>query len=593
MMPIADASSRTDARSAAVSIAFVHRRFSPDRLRAYCSIAALVLGAAAAWASRTTMYPDGISYLDIGDAYWRGDWHNALNTYWSPLYSWLVGAALKVVKPSLEHEFPLVHAVNFLQYAIALAAFTFFVKTFAEKQLASQDSESSNSEMWFPQWALYVTGYTGFVIASLSLITMSFVSADMLVAAIVYLASALLLRMDTHQASWKVFVGFGLVLGIGYCAKTVMLPMAIVFLIVALVIRRRNHADLKPVAYSCCILALAVAPFAVAISAQKHRPTIGESGVFNYLVNVQGGQFFIPHEPEVENPVPVIPGNIEAYQYAAPISGTYPLWYDPSYWHEHIPIHFSLSRQLRTMAISAIECGWILFNIHLGLTISVAILFLYFVSPRPYECFRAALRHWILWIPAIAGIAMYGLLIIEPRYLGAQFCILWIVALAGVRLPKSSSSRYLIAGTVLFLVTATSAITLRDSWLVAHNIGVDERDIATPQCATAAEALRAAGLQPRDKIAVISNWLFPSRQGAYIARLVRVRIIAEARSKDFWAADEPARSQLMAAFAHAGVKAVLTRNPPRLESGWQQLRGTSYYVYAIGESSAPGEERHP
>ena len=593
MTPIAHASGRTDARSAAVSEGIASNRFSRRRIRAYCSIVALVLGAVAAWASRATMYPDGISYLDIGDAYWRGDWHNALNAYWSPLYSWLLGAALKIVKPSLEHEFPLVHAVNFLQYAIALAAFTFFIKTFVERQLDTETSYSTDRDIFFPPWALYVAGHTGFVIASLSLITMSFVSADMLVAAIVYFASALLLRMDTHQANWKVFVGLGLVLGIGCYAKTVMLPMSIVFLIVALVIRRRNHMDLKPIAYSCCILILVVAPFVVAISAQKHRPTIGESGVFNYLVNVQGGQFFIPHEPGVEHPVPVIPGSIESYQYAAPISGTYPLWYDPSYWHEHIPIHFSLSRQLRTIAISAIECCWILFNIHLGLAISVAILFLYFVSPRPSECLRAALAHWILWIPAIAGIAMYGLLIVEPRYLGAQFCILWIVALSGVRLPKTSSSRYLIAGAVLFVVTATCAVTLRDSWLVAHNIGVDERDVATPECVTAAQAIRATGLQRGDKIAVISNWLFPSRQGAYIARLARVRIIAEARSEGFWAADEPARSKLMAAFAHAGVKAVLTRNPPRPEAGWQQLRGTSYYVYAIGESSAPSQERQP
>jgi len=207
---------------------------------------------------------------------------------------------------------------------------------------------------------------------------------------------------------------------------------------------------------------------------------------------------------------------------------------------------------------------------------------------------RAALAQWILWIPAIAGIAMYGLLTIEPRYLGAQFCILWIVALAGVRLPKSFSSRYLIAGTVLLLVTATSAVTLRDTWRTAHNIGVDERDIATPECATAAEALRTAGLQPGDKIAVVSEWLFPSRQGAYIARLARVRIIAEGRSEGFWAADEPARSQLLDSFARAGVKAVLTRNPPHLEAGWQQLGGTSYYLYPIGhQPSAPSEERHP
>ena len=34
------------------------------------------------------MISDGVSYLDIGDAYFRGDWKAAVNAYWSPVYSW-------------------------------------------------------------------------------------------------------------------------------------------------------------------------------------------------------------------------------------------------------------------------------------------------------------------------------------------------------------------------------------------------------------------------------------------------------------------------------------------------------------------------
>src|SRR5258707_7530980 len=99
-------------------------------LRIVCWAMALALGAAQAWATRFTMNPDGISYLDIGDAYWRGDWHNAINAYWSPLYSWILGFFLKVVKPSAYWEYPLVHLVNFLIYVAALGCFEFFLKTF-------------------------------------------------------------------------------------------------------------------------------------------------------------------------------------------------------------------------------------------------------------------------------------------------------------------------------------------------------------------------------------------------------------------------------------------------------------------------------
>src|SRR4051795_941770 len=92
-------------------------------LRICCWVIALAIGGAEAWWTRFTMNPDGVSYLDIGDAYWRGDWHNAINAYWSPLYSWILGFFLKATKPSMYWEYPLVHLANFLIFVAALASF--------------------------------------------------------------------------------------------------------------------------------------------------------------------------------------------------------------------------------------------------------------------------------------------------------------------------------------------------------------------------------------------------------------------------------------------------------------------------------------
>jgi hypothetical protein len=57
----------------------------------FCLIA-IVLGAAEAWTSRFSMNPDGVQYLDNATAYSSGDFHNALNSQWSPLYPWLIAA---------------------------------------------------------------------------------------------------------------------------------------------------------------------------------------------------------------------------------------------------------------------------------------------------------------------------------------------------------------------------------------------------------------------------------------------------------------------------------------------------------------------
>ena len=64
-------------------------------------VVAILLGALQAGANRYNISSDdGISYLDIGDAYFRGEWNTAINAQWSPIYSWLLGLALYVFKPS-------------------------------------------------------------------------------------------------------------------------------------------------------------------------------------------------------------------------------------------------------------------------------------------------------------------------------------------------------------------------------------------------------------------------------------------------------------------------------------------------------------
>src|SRR5438094_10140452 len=73
------------------------QRLSPRRVRIFFWLLAIALGAVQAWATRFTINPDGISYLDIGDAYWRGDLHMAITAYWRPRRSWFLGFLLHVV----------------------------------------------------------------------------------------------------------------------------------------------------------------------------------------------------------------------------------------------------------------------------------------------------------------------------------------------------------------------------------------------------------------------------------------------------------------------------------------------------------------
>ena len=55
------------------------KNFGYKRLRILFWCAAIGFGAVDGWATRYNMNLDGISYLDMGDAYLRGDWNMAIN----------------------------------------------------------------------------------------------------------------------------------------------------------------------------------------------------------------------------------------------------------------------------------------------------------------------------------------------------------------------------------------------------------------------------------------------------------------------------------------------------------------------------------
>jgi hypothetical protein len=194
-------------------------------------------------------------------------------------------------------------------------------------------------------------------------------------------------------------------------------------------------------------------------------------------------------------------------------------------------------------------------------------------------------------VPAIAGIGLYSLVVIEPRYVAALFCMLWIVALSGVRLPATRDSQLLMTGAVIVLAALTCVGVFWQISRALDRADVAQRGIATPVCATIAKALIADGIQPGDKLAVISDWLFPSRQGAYIARLARAHIIGEARLEPFWSADARTQDHLLAEFAHAGAKAAFTyKPPPSIGRGWQRLAGTDFYVNFLQERTNAPEQ---
>lgn len=555
-------------------------------------LVAIALGFFHLWADHHYVRnSDAMSYLDIAEAYLRGDWHAAVNTYWSPLYSWLLALAFFITKPSPYWKFTIVHVVNFGIYLFALGCFGFLIRQALGARLNLSSELLAKGLITLPDWAVLGLGYSLFIWSSLFLVTVSLESPDLLVASFVYLATGILLRIRWRPGSWWPFIVLGIVLGLGYLSKSVMLPIGLVFTIAAVLAVGNLRQALPRVSLTVVLLLLVAAPFVVAMSRSKGRFTTGESGKLNYLwaINRIGFFHWQGHEPgsgAPRHPTRQIFDEPPAFEFAEPVPGTYPVWYDPTYWYEGSTSHFNLRQQLG-VSLEALKSYYDLFNrwgLQYGLFLSVASFFL---MRRPKRLLLRDLNQVrCLLIPALAGLGLYGLINVQGRYVASFVVLFWLALLLAVRLEESAAAARFTRAISLVLIASIMLTSLasssQESVLTMRQVVAGE-DPSRHEQWQVADGLRELGVGPQDKVAIIGNSF-----RAFWAHLDGLRVIAEVRKdklESYWTADPKVRADLIKAFAGTGAKAVVVEYPPPgLDlTGWQKIRNTNYYVYRLDQ----------
>src|SRR5215469_13482380 len=208
------------------------------RQRIWFWIFASTAGLFQCWSYRFWIEPDGVNYLDIANAYLRHDWSAAVNSYWSPLYSWLLALTFYVFRPSGYWESTVLHLLNFVIFLFALRCGEFFISELL----------SSRADRSLPDWALWVVGYSLLLFVSLFMNSAYLDTPDLLTSGLVYVAAGLLIRIHSGRATSRIFIILGAILGIAYFSKTVMFLVAFAFLVAAG--RRRGTA----LAFACFVV---------------------------------------------------------------------------------------------------------------------------------------------------------------------------------------------------------------------------------------------------------------------------------------------------------------------------------------------------
>src|SRR5207253_2208151 len=93
--------------------------------------------------------------------------------------------------------------------------------------------------------------------------------------------------------------------------------------------------------------ALLAAPNVVALSGKMGRLSFGEWSSYDYAVYVNGvpSKHWRGEEADTgaaAHPTRKIVGRPATYEFAEPVAGTYPVFYDASYWYDGIRVRFLL-----------------------------------------------------------------------------------------------------------------------------------------------------------------------------------------------------------------------------------------------------------
>jgi hypothetical protein len=523
------------------------------------------------WPARIHMFPDGLSYLDIGSEASKGDLGALANSYWSPAYPALIGAALFLLQPSPASEVPVLQLVNTIIFILTLGAFTLFFRSWS-RSIPEFEQASSRDKGLFTLFA-----FASFLWFTASLITIRLTTPDMLTAAMVFLLAGMGFRVSRADAGWRQFAGLGVLLGLGIYVKAALFPLAFAFIALLFISlarnseipRRRLLAFLTVTTGMCAVVA---APLIFCMSVQAGRFTAGDSGKLNYLWVVDrfkppytgwtGGtapQYGTPlHPPRklMENPT--------VLEFATPIAGTYPLWHSPGYWYVGAKPVFNLRMQLLALKVSFHEYAEIPIRAYGsdGFFAGAILLFVLGMmgkSKRPYP-WRTS-----FWLPSwlLVACAMYGLVWAHWRYTAAFLLLLCLEIYRVLIFRVERRIAIGVCAIAVLIAMAPLSVAVERSLKITVR---QHRHPADVDYVAAGKNLQHLELQEGDKLAFIGDVHHP-----YYARYARLRVVSQIQDADeFWRLNPTDARRVEDRLASIGVKALLAFDRPATtkESGW-------------------------
>jgi hypothetical protein len=581
----------------------------------YCFLAALVTFGYALY-DPYQIDGDAVSYMDIGDLIRAHNWHGVVNGYWNPLYPAALALGHTLFHSTRYTELHAYYMVNFgifLLEMLAVVAFTDALIQLRDQRELTTTSPGPRSllptSFVLDRYTLRYLGIGLLVISSQRELSMGKVRPDALLQAfLIFGIAALLKHLATNQLRYAALMGISL--GLAYLTKSfafLFTLLCVLALIAFAVVWQKRTATRAAVAGLLAFLCFAIVagPFIAALSKQKGRFDFGDSGSLNYAWFVSGTEkmhlqpnqtsSFGASEVHLTHPNKVLLNTPVVVSYKQLPYGTYPDWFDASFWNDHIKAHMNPRLQASVTIACLVRILRYIAN-HPEAWLLLAVLFL--IGARLRLDWRpAANAFWLT--PILLGLGVFGIysmVNIEDRYIAVGFLALMLPAFAALRHSSdvpASGLRNAASAIVLLLALLAVGESARTVGELRRNLKVAQSPGGwyDPDIYQAAHALNALGVGPGDTVACIGDKTCLDTH--YWARLAGVRILTEIYKPAEYPpysvlADMPNRDQVIDIVRQQGGKVLVGYFNPGLmtgtnsvSAGWHELDSSPFYAYPL------------
>lgn len=557
--------------------------------RGYRWFVALLLAAVLGFAAMDVLFftsertADGVSYLDMADAIAQHNWHAVINGYWNPGYPAVLYLGRQILGSQRSGEYFTLSCINFGILLALLACLWFFVASLAGPGERGWTAENGPEGIRFSRQALIAFALIEVLGGIHHAFRVPRATPDNLVACFVFLAAGLLLRLR-RRPRFLLYALLGLTLGVGYLIKEVFLPIGALVTVSLLFFSGERKRRVLGMVTTALLFVAVISPQVWLLSAHEGRLAFGGAGKLNYLWLDDGvGRDLTPPFPgdpgsamftHLQHPPRILSESPRIEEFAQPVAGTFPLWYDPSYWNAGVDVRMSIRAEIRRLVRETPQLARSLGSNPYLLGVLIALVLGGLVAA---ETRRKLLQLWPLLLFGAAFVGIYLLVEVESRYIAPAVAVLLLTLLASFRFRSKSDARLI--GTVCVLFAGVTAILAQTALHEQEfTIALKQGHTAmtqNPYRQSAAALISAMDLRPGDAVACIGD---AACYHPYWAREAGVHIVAMVayrggRNNSFVEAGQAEQQRVLHTLASTGAKAAVIRlgvdsvAPP----GWTSL----------------------